>query len=65
MLVRRLLRGARLTALMDCCRSGTGMDLPYGYDEYSGGWGRLADGGRVGGGSGDGGVMGLVGKLGK
>eukprot|EP00923_Selenidium_pygospionis_P017312 GHVN01030404.1.p1 GENE.GHVN01030404.1~~GHVN01030404.1.p1 ORF type:complete len:415 (+),score=31.90 GHVN01030404.1:1039-2283(+) len=28
-LVQKLPTGARLTAIMDCCNSGTGMDLPY------------------------------------
>lgn len=31
-MVRRLAKGARLTSVMDCCHSGTGMDLPYIHD---------------------------------
>ncbi|KAF8998339.1 metacaspase [Hymenopellis radicata] len=32
LLVRPLPMGCRLTALFDCCHSGTVLDLPYGYD---------------------------------
>lgn len=60
-LVRGLPRGVRLTAVMDCCHSGTGMDLPYVHDGYSAGFGRLADGSGGGGGMG---LSGLMGKLG-
>lgn len=35
-LVRRVPRGARLTAVMDSCHSGTGMDLPYLHDVETG-----------------------------
>lgn len=33
-MVKGLCRGARLTAVMDCCHSGTGMDLPYVHSPY-------------------------------
>ena len=33
-MVQRLPRGARLTAVMDCCHSGTGMDLPFIHDAH-------------------------------
>lgn len=30
--------GAKLTAVMDCCHSGTGLDLPFTYDTYGRNW---------------------------
>jgi metacaspase-1 len=44
-LVRRVPKGARLTALFDCCHSGTGLDLPYSHDVLFAGSGTLVDGG--------------------
>merc|ERR1712038_970534 len=37
-IVRPLPSGVRLTAVMDCCHSGTGMDLPFEYDVASRRW---------------------------
>lgn len=35
-MIVRVPRGARFTAIMDCCHSGTAMDLPYIYDVENG-----------------------------
>merc|ERR1712176_901345 len=37
-LVYKLPEGARITALMDMCHSGTGLDLPYDYNVDTGRW---------------------------
>lgn len=38
MLVRPLPSGVRLTAVLDCCHSGTGMDLPFSWSMRSKSW---------------------------
>lgn len=38
MLVRPLPIGARLTAVMDCCHSGTGLDLPLTWNMHTNSW---------------------------
>eukprot|EP00957_Ditylum_brightwellii_P143824 10959352-Ditylum_brightwellii.AAC.1 len=30
--------GVKLTVVMDCCHSGTGLDLPFDYEPYTGRW---------------------------
>lgn len=57
-IVKRLVKGARLTVLIDACHSGTGMDLPYQHDVFGTGSGQKKSGGRVGV---MGGLMGVVG----
>eukprot|EP00916_Digyalum_oweni_P007225 GHVL01012222.1.p1 GENE.GHVL01012222.1~~GHVL01012222.1.p1 ORF type:complete len:641 (+),score=120.41 GHVL01012222.1:40-1923(+) len=37
-LVRPLPSGTRLTCIMDCCHSGTGLDLPFTYDQRLNNW---------------------------
>lgn len=48
-MVRPLAKGARLTSVMDCCHSGTGMDLPYIHDASGYGAGTTMDGPAAGG----------------
>jgi len=38
LIVHPLPSGCRLTAVMDCCHSGTGLDLPYTWEPRRGGW---------------------------
>jgi metacaspase-1 len=46
-MVRRLPAGARLTAVLDACHSGTGLDLPYQHDvKYTGSGMTVAGGGK-------------------
>lgn len=45
-IVRRIVRGARLTVLLDACHSGTGLDLPYQHDVFGTGSGQRISGGR-------------------
>lgn len=63
-MVRRLPKGARLTSIMDCCHSGTGMDLPYIHDASGHGSGMYMDVPRPNsGGSAAGAIMAMAGNI--
>lgn len=62
-MVRRLTRGARLTAVMDCCHSGTGMDLPYIHDASGTGGGMHMEQPKPGGGGAVNALFGMVGSV--
>lgn len=61
-MVRRLPRGVRLTSVMDCCHSGTGMDLPYIHDGSGYGTGKI-DAPKPGGSSATGALFSMAGAL--
>ncbi len=62
-MVRRLPKGARLTSVMDCCHSGTGMDLPYIHDASGFGAGMHMEQPRPGGGGAVNAFAGMVGAV--
>eukprot|EP00756_Hemistasia_phaeocysticola_P050035 Hpha_TRINITY_DN24675_c0_g1::TRINITY_DN24675_c0_g1_i1::g.147417::m.147417 len=43
-MIKNLPAGCRLTAIMDCCHSGTGLDLPYGLVTTREDWARYVNG---------------------